>query len=174
MPNAKPHLPPALFVSEELTLWGMAHREQHASIITRAERQGYLLLFFGSDVLLWSHGEERRGTAHTFLLLPPHEALRCGLPQGFWEYSWVECRGTLLEELLEAQAIPLDTLVPFAETQGLDDLLRLLATEVRSATLDGVTVRQLFHNCLVKIRRRALVRGEALQIPPVLREINTT
>lgn len=171
MPNPTPHLPPALFVSEELTLWGIGHREPHAGIVTRAERQGYLLLFFGSDILLWSRGEERRGTAHTFLLLSPHEALRCGLPQGFWEYSWIECRGTLLEELVDAGTIPLDTLVPFAETQGLDDLLRLLATEVRSGTPDGVTVRQLFHNCLVKIRRRTLVRGEAPQIPPVLLEI---
>ena len=171
MSNPTPHLPPALFVSEELTLWGIGHREQHAGIVTRVERRGYLLLFFGRDILLWSRGEACRGTAHTFLLLPPHEVLRCGLPQGFWEYSWVECRGTLLEELVNAEMIPLGTLVPFAETQGLDDLLRLLASEVRSGTPDGVTVRQLFHNCLVKIRRRVLVRGEAPQIPPVLLEI---
>ena len=171
MPNVKPHCPPALLASEELTLWGMGHHEQHAGMVTHAERRGYLLLFFDNDILLWSRGEERRSTAHSFLLLPPCEVLHCGLPQGCWEYSWVECRGTLLEELVETQAIPLDTLMPFAEARGLDDLLRLLSMEVRGRTPDGVTVRQLFHNCLVKIRRRALICGEARQIPPVLQEI---
>ena len=156
-----------------LTIWDMGYHAQRSGVVHYGpDRRSALLLFFHSDVLLWLQGREVRGRAHSVLLLEPHETLHCGQPRGCWESSWIACVGTLLETLTRALSIPANTPIYYAETQGLDDLLRLLAEEIHAPSPDVASALALFQNCLLKLRRRLLARGDAPRVPPLLREIH--
>jgi AraC-like DNA-binding protein len=152
--------------SGAISFRGVGYREpMPPSVIDRPRGTGdYLFMYFYDEVEIRADGETALRPPGSMVIWPTGYYQFYGNGDHAYRHSWVHCRGSEIRQIIHANQIPVDTVMPV----GSGDLAERYILEIHSqltsyGTADPVIVRNLFENWMRELRRR--LRGRET-VPP--------
>lgn len=150
--------------TRELTVRGIGIQEKMpATIVSRPKGTGdYLLMVFFNDVQFTARDGTADRKTGSIVLWRPESGHYYGCPTATWRHSWVHCKGTMIDDMIEKVGIPTDTAMMLSDPFICDKYLFDLYIELigRSAP-DAMITRNILENLLREIMRMQRVSQPA-------------